>query len=153
VPMDGFHLDNAILQARDLLPRKGAPETFDAAGFVHLVRRLKTDPEVIFPTFDRARDIAVAGSGVVTPSARVVLVEGNYLTFDEDPWRDLMQVWDYAVRLDVPIADLRARLIQRWLSNGFSRAAATRRAEGNDIANATRIAAKSLPVDLVLGST
>ncbi|MDO7629820.1 MAG: NB-ARC domain-containing protein, partial [Loktanella sp.] len=29
VPMDGFHLDNAILEDLNLIARKGAPETFD----------------------------------------------------------------------------------------------------------------------------
>jgi pantothenate kinase len=51
--MDGFHLDNAILTARGLLPRKGAPETFDALGFVRMVERLGTDAEVVIPGFDR----------------------------------------------------------------------------------------------------
>lgn len=150
VPMDGFHLDNAILEERGLRPRKGAPETFDAQGFVNLVSRISQGGEVFYPTFDRARDISIAGSGVVPHDAEVVLVEGNYLMFDEDPWRSLAAIWDYTVRLDVPLADLRARLIQRWLNHGLSRAAATRRAESNDIPNSERVIAKALPVDLTL---
>ncbi|MEP4699646.1 MAG: hypothetical protein ABJZ79_00725, partial [Parasphingorhabdus sp.] len=55
VPMDGFHLDNQILSDRGLLNRKGAPETFDALGLVHLVSRLQSKAEVFYPTFDRAR--------------------------------------------------------------------------------------------------
>lgn len=54
VPMDGFHLDNRILDARCLRARKGAPETFDAAGFIALVQRLRSDAEVVYPLFDRA---------------------------------------------------------------------------------------------------
>ena len=150
VPMDGFRLDNAVLGARGLRQRKGAPETFDAAGFIHLIRRLKDGTEVVAPIFDRARDIAIAGAQVVPADARVVICEGNYLLFDEDPWRELAPLWDLTARLDVPPRELRARLIQRWLDHGLSRAAATRRAESNDVPNALRILEKELPAQLLL---
>lgn len=150
VPMDGFHLDNALLDARGLRARKGAPETFDAAGFLRLVRALKTGEEVIAPLFDRPRDLAIAGAVAVPPDARTVIVEGNYLMYDEDPWRALAPLWDLSVRVDVPLPELRARLIQRWLSLNYSSAVATRRAEGNDIPNAQRIIDKALPCDITL---
>ncbi|MFO8125117.1 sugar transporter, partial [Yoonia sp.] len=89
VPMDGFHLDNSILEARGLRPRKGAPETFDAPGFLRLIRALKTGEEVFAPSFDRTRDLAIAGSVAVPAAAKVVIVEGNYLMFDEAPWSEL----------------------------------------------------------------
>jgi fructokinase len=147
VPMDGFHLDNAVLEARNLLPRKGAPETFDAMGFIRLIKAIKAKEEVFAPTFDRARDLSVAGVIAISPDAQFVIVEGNYLMFNEAPWSELAGLWDVSVRLDVPIPELRARLIQRWLSQNLSRAVATRRAEGNDIPNAQRIVAKALHCD------
>lgn len=150
LPMDGFHLDNQILEARGLLPRKGAPQTFDAAGFVTLIHRLKRGDHVFFPSFDRDRDIAIAGAGEISPQTPVVLVEGNYLLFDQSPWNALAPMWDLTVRLHVPAPELRARLIHRWLSQGFSRAAATRRAEQNDLANAALIDTHALPADMVL---
>ncbi|MGJ8622304.1 MAG: nucleoside/nucleotide kinase family protein [Yoonia sp.] len=150
VPMDGFHLDNGILETRGLRQRKGAPETFDAPGFLRLVAALKTGEEVFAPVFDRTRDLAIAGAVVVPAAARVVIVEGNYLMFDEDPWRELAKLWDLSARLDVPMPELRARLIQRWLSLNHSSAVATRRAEGNDIPNAQRVVDKALPCDFDL---
>ena len=150
VPMDGFHLDNAILDARGQRSRKGSPETFDAAGFVHLIRRLSHPSEVIVPVFDRTRDLAIAGATVVPADCEVVIVEGNYLLFNQSPWDQLAPLWTLSARLDVPMSDLRARLIQRWLSLGLSRAAATRRAESNDIPNAARVIDLALPADLVL---
>ncbi|KPP87086.1 MAG: Panthothenate kinase [Rhodobacteraceae bacterium HLUCCA08] len=150
VPMDGFHLDNAVLEARGLLPRKGAPETFDSEGFVQAIRRLRGGGEVVLPTFDRTRDLSVAGALVVAPDIQVVIVEGNYLLLDELPWRNLERLWDIGVRLDVPLADLRGRLIQRWLSHGFSRPVAVRRAEANDIPNAERILSRALPAEIVI---
>ncbi|WP_019955045.1 AAA family ATPase [Yoonia vestfoldensis] len=147
VPMDGFHLDNAVLEARTLLPRKGAPETFDAHGFIRLIKAIKAGEEVFAPTFDRTRDLSIAAAIAIPADARVVIAEGNYLMFDEAPWSELAALWDVSVRLDVPMPELRARLIQRWLSQNLSRAVATRRAEGNDIPNAQRVIAKALPCD------
>mgnify|MGYP000368530937 CR=1 FL=1 len=83
--MDGFHLDNAVLESRDLKHRKGAPETFDADGFVHLINRLRNNIEVAAPVFDRTRDLSVAGATIVPADCEVVIVEGNYLMFDEPP--------------------------------------------------------------------
>jgi pantothenate kinase len=70
--------------------------------------------------------------------------------FDEAPWRDLAGLWDVTVMLEVPMPEIRARLIQRWLSHGLSRAAATRRAESNDIPNAQRVVARALPAQVAL---
>ena len=150
VPMDGYHLDNAVLEERGLIPRKGAPETFDSLGFLTAMRRLCDGEDVVLPVFDRTRDLAIAGALVVPADCPVVIVEGNYLLFDEQPWSLLAELWDISVRLDVPLPDLRARLIQRWLSHGLSRAAATQRAERNDIPNAQRVIEKALPADIVL---
>ncbi|MEM9475134.1 MAG: nucleoside triphosphate hydrolase [Pseudomonadota bacterium] len=151
VPMDGFHLDNSILDARGLLPRKGAPETFDIAGLTHLVARLRVEDEVMFPVFDRAVDCAIAGRGRVGPEHRVIVVEGNYLLFDAPHWCDLARNWDHSVFLGAPMAELTERLIQRWLNYGLSPETARQRAEANDLPNARRILDARLPADLVLG--
>lgn len=150
VPMDGFHLDNRLLKARGLLARKGAPETFDADGFVHLVGRLKGEREVVYPLFDRPRDIAIAGAGHVDATCDVVVVEGNYLLFDADPWRDLAPLWDTSIRITPPMDVLRARLIERWIKHGLSMQDAVARAQGNDLENAKLIAEKALPADITI---
>ncbi|WP_146343924.1 nucleoside/nucleotide kinase family protein [Falsiphaeobacter marinintestinus] len=152
VPMDGFHLDNQILSDRGLLNRKGAPETFDALGLVHLVSRLQSKAEVFYPTFDRARDIALAAAGVVDAKCDTVIVEGNYLLYDAPVWRDLMGHWDLSVYLDVPEDTLRERLIARWLTHGLSRDQAELRAAENDLPNARSISQRRLPADIILRS-
>jgi pantothenate kinase len=152
VPQDGFHLDNQVLEARGDLTRKGAPHTFDGAGFVHMVRRLKERADVAVPIFDRTRDIAIAGARIVPASAEVIIVEGNYLLFDDAPWFNLAPLWTLSVRLEVPMEDLRARLIQRWLGHGLSQTAATRRATSNDLPNAQSVLDKALPAMLTLTS-
>ena len=149
VPMDGFHLHNQFLVERGLLNRKGAPETFDVAGFLHLVARLHDEPAVYYPTFDRGRDIAIAGSGLIKEHCDTVIIEGNYLLFDELNWRDLRAHWDVAIWLDVPMPTLRTRLVERWLAHGLSLEQAQARASENDLANAELISRAQLPADLV----
>ena len=150
VPMDGFHLDNTVLEARGLRARKGAPESFDAAGFIALIQRLQSGAEVVYPVFDRARDLAIAGAGVVPTDCDFVIVEGNYLLFDEEPWSALTAMWDLSVWLDTPEETARARCIARWLAHGHTPEQARIRAEGNDLANARRIMAARLPADMTL---
>lgn len=153
VPMDGFHLDNTVLDARGLRARKGAPETFDAEGFIALIARLRGGAEVVYPVFDRGRDLSIAGAGVVPTGCDFVIVEGNYLLFDAAPWSALAGMWDFSIWLDTPEATLRARCIARWLAHGHTPAQARARAEGNDLANARRIMAAPLPADMTLADT
>lgn len=150
VPMDGFHLHNQILVDRDLLNRKGAPETFDATGFLQLVIRLRTEAEVFYPLFDRERDIAIAGAGYMDAACDTVVFEGNYLLYDAPIWRDLRHCWDLALRLDVPEPILQDRLVARWLTHGLSPEQAKTRADENDLRNARLIMEHQLLGDIVV---
>jgi pantothenate kinase len=152
VPMDGYHMDNAVLTARGLLARKGAPETFDVAGLARDLARLRAadEAEVLVPVFDRGADLARAAARAVAQSVPVVLVEGNYLLLQEAPWAGLARLFDLAVFLDVPEPELERRLVQRWLDHGLSPAAARARALGNDIPNARRVVRGSRPADVVV---
>jgi pantothenate kinase len=88
VPMDGFHLADAQLDRIGARGRKGAPDTFDVAGYAHLLERVKREIEepVYVPGFDRTLEQPVAAALVVLPSARLVVTEGNYLLLDEPDW-------------------------------------------------------------------
>jgi pantothenate kinase len=150
VPMDGYHFDNAVLVERGLLSRKGAPETFDVDGLARDLARIRAgDREVVIPVFDRTLDLARAGARVIRPTHRVVLVEGNYLLLDQTPWSGLAPFFDRTLFLSVDRAELRRRLVDRWLAHGLDPAAAVARAEGNDLANAGVVAASVRAADLI----
>jgi pantothenate kinase len=149
VQMDGFHLDNAELEAMGLLHRKGAPETFDAARFVDLVCRLRSNTgPVSIPSFDRDADCVRPDSTVVESPCSFVLIEGNYLLLDSHPWADLRPMFDCSIMIRAEMDELRGRLVQRWLEHGFDRAQAQARALGNDIPNAALVLSHSLPADI-----
>ena len=150
VPMDGFHLDNRILSSLGLLPRKGAPETFDAEGLWRLVKALPQAERLFYPTFDREEDLARAGAGLIDGQCNCVIVEGNYLLFDAPIWRELAAQWDLSIRLDPPLEVLQQRLIQRWLDFGLPPDEARERAIRNDMKNARLILEQALPATITL---
>lgn len=150
VPMDGFHYDDAVLNARGLRARKGAPETFDAMGFVHLLRRLREEDEVAIPVFDRSMELSRTAADVVLPADRFLVVEGNYLLLDEAPWTDLAPFFDLTVFIDVPEAELDRRLLERWAHFGKTPQAARDWIEGNDMPNVRRVIQDSRPAELVI---
>lgn len=150
VPMDGFHLDNRLLDADGSRDRKGAAHTFDASGLIRLVTALQSDHAVVYPLFDRSRDIAIAGAGRVLPEVKTVLVEGNYLLLDTDPWSALAPLWALTISLALPRTVLHSRLVQRWLDHGMSPADAESWAMGNDLKNADFIAANQSAANITL---
>lgn len=144
VPMDGFHLAHAELQRLGRADRKGAPDTFDAAGFVALLERLRTaapDEVVYAPLFRRDLEEPVAGALPVGPAARLIIVEGNYLLFDQGPWARVAGLLDEAWYLDLDDAVRRERLARRHRQFGRSAGAAQAWVEHTDEPNARLIAA------------
>ncbi len=150
VPMDGFHYDDAVLTARGLRSRKGAPETFDVHGFIHLMSRLRAGGEVAIPIFDRALELSRGSADIVTDDDRLLVVEGNYLLLDEAPWRDLAPYFDLTVSIDVSEAELDRRLLDRWAHFGKTPEAARHWIDSNDMPNIRRVIHGSRAADLVV---
>jgi pantothenate kinase len=150
VPMDGFHYDDAVLTARGLRARKGAPDTFDVAGFTTLIRRLRDEDEVAIPVFDRSMELSRAAADVVLPDDRFLVVEGNYLLLDDGPWAALRGAFDLTVWIDVPEAELDRRLTRRWAHHGKSPAEARAWIDSNDMPNIRYTKAHSRPADVVI---
>jgi pantothenate kinase len=118
IPMDGFHLADAQLDRIGARGRKGAPDTFDAAGYAHLLERVRqeTDDPVYVPGFDRTLEQPLAAALVVLPSARLVVTEGNYLLLDDPGWtrarRAMDAVWFVTSDETMRVERLVARHIQ-----------------------------------------
>ncbi len=143
LPMDGFHYDNPVLDELGLRARKGAPETFDFAGFAVTLQRIRQgEPAVAVPLFDREADLARAAASIIHSDVKVIVVEGNYLLLDREPWNGLAKYFDLTAFLDVPRDELKQRLMDRWLNLGYTPSKAQHWVDTNDMPN----------VDLVLSS-
>lgn len=154
VPMDGFHFDNVVLETRGALARKGAPFTFDADGYIALLKRLRAEPDhcIAVPVFDRTLDLARAGGSTIAPEHRFLIAEGNYLLLDEAPWHEMADLFDLTVMLRANAGELRRRLVDRWLGYGLDPKQALARALSNDIPNAELVLAASRQADLEIST-
>jgi pantothenate kinase len=136
LPMDGFHMDNAVLIEKGLLKRKGVPESFDVRAFLDIVRAVRAaDQEVLVPVFDRSREIAIASARIVSPDHRFIIIEGNYLLFSQGKWAELEGMFDYSIMLAPPMEVLEQRLWERWRSYDLDDEAAGAKVYGNDLPN------------------
>jgi len=151
VPMDGFHLANSELHRLGRRQRKGAPDTFDAAGYVNLMRRIHTqsaDEVVYAPEYRREVEEAIAGAIAVQPQTRLIVTEGNYLLLDASPWCQLREVLDEIWYLEVA-DDLRhTRLLARHMQFGKSEQQARDWIASTDEPNAVHIAAGRARADV-----
>jgi len=151
LPMDGFHMDNAVLIERGLLARKGIPETFDVRGFLDIVRAVRpADQEVLVPVFDRSRELAIASARPISPHDRFIIIEGNYLLFTQGKWADLDGIFDFTIMLAPPIEVLEERLWERWRGYKLSEEEASAKVYGNDLPNGRLILENRRPSDVTL---
>lgn len=150
-PMDGYHYDDAVLQERGLLARKGAANTFDVAGFQQMLERLRRndEPEIAVPVFDRQLELSRAGARLIPQSVDLLIVEGNYLLLDQSPWRDISPLLDVTVMLSVSEAVLQQRLIERWRTHNIPETEISSKVDANDLPNGRLVVSRSVAADFV----
>jgi len=152
VSMDGFHLAHKVIEARGQVAGKGTIDTFDADGFLALLRRTRAETEhtVWWPEFDRDLEDAVSGAVEVAAQHRLVIVDGNFLLAAREPWRQARNLLDESWFLDSLAEPRRERLIRRYLSYGFTPEAARAKALGVDEDTSALIRSTVSRADLVL---
>ena len=152
VPMDGFHLGNAIIDGTPLRTRKGAMDTFDAGGYLSLLRRLvRRDESVVYaPEFRRTIDEPVAASIAIPAEVPLVITEGNYLLAEQEPWKEVRAQLDEVWFVDTPPALRLSRLVARHVEFGMEPGAAQAWAEGPDETNAVLIQATRPAADRII---
>ena len=156
VPMDGFHLADVELERIGLRDRKGAPDTFDAAGYAALLGRLREDADdgiVYAPGFERVLEQPIAGAVPVEPAARLVVTEGNYLLLDTGAWARVRSQLDEVWFCELDEAERLRRLISRHERFGKSHERAVAWVMRSDQRNAELVAATRDRADLVVPVT
>ena len=154
VPMDGYHLAQAVLDARGWADVKGAPHTFDALGYAELLGRVRAqataDATVWAPRFDRSLEDPIAGSIGIAPDDQLIITEGNYLLLEQDPWPAARASLDQCWYLELADDVRHERLTRRHQDFGRSPREAADRALGTDEVNARLVAAHRRTADLVV---
>jgi pantothenate kinase len=150
VAMDGFHISDAELRRTGLRDRKGAPDTFDRAGYAALLHRLRREAGTVYaPAFDRALEDSIAAAVAVPATVPLVLTEGNYLLL----WPEIRPLLDEVWYLDPPPTARREALIARHVAFGKTPAEAESWVLTTDERNAEAVASRRDRADRVLGWT
>ena len=152
VPMDGFHMLHAKLEALGTVADKGAPHTFEGEAFAAFIATLKaaTGP-VSGPGYSRAIEDVVQNAFIIAAEARILVVEGNYLLLAEAPWHGVKPQLDLAVFINVPREKVRARLVKRHAEHGlFSEERNRQHIERVDLANYDLIARSRPRADIAI---
>ncbi|HEV7835735.1 MAG TPA: nucleoside/nucleotide kinase family protein [Caballeronia sp.] len=152
VPMDGFHLANVELERLGRASRKGAEDTFDSAGYVALLARLRAqrhDEMIYAPTFRREIEEPIAGAIPVMPDVPLVITEGNYLLLQHGQWKAVRPLLDETWYVDVDPELRLQRLITRHIQFGRDEEAAREWVQRTDEVNAALIDTTRGQADLV----
>ena len=152
VPMDGFHLSNHTLITWRRRGRKGAWDTFDADGYVHLLRRLRDQEEEIVhaPDFNRDVDESIGSALPIRREVPLIVTEGNYLLSDLGGWAGVAPLLDESWYLQIDEATRLQRLTYRHQRHGMNHEQADAWARTTDQANAVLIAQCMPRADLVI---
>lgn len=142
LPMDGFHLPQAILRDLGRRDRMGAPDTFDVAAFASTLAALRNPGATVrAPGFDRTLEEPAPGAVTIEGDRDIVVVEGNYLLLERDGWEGVAAAVDLTLFLELDHDIRLRRLIERHERYGKSAEAARAWALGPDEANARLIEA------------
>ncbi|WP_340374178.1 nucleoside/nucleotide kinase family protein [Streptomyces sp. SS7] len=154
VPMDGFHLADVELERLGRRDRKGAPDTFDAAGYAALLRRLREDSGdlVYAPGFERVLEQPIAGAIPVEPTARLVVTEGNYLLLGTGAWARVRGELDEVWFVEADEEERVRRLIARHEEFGKGHEEAVAWVARSDRLNAALVAGTRDRADLLVGA-
>jgi pantothenate kinase len=152
VPMDGFHLADIELDRLGNQNRKGAPDTFDAAGYRSVLQRIKQDtPGIVYaPGFERTLEQPIAASIPIPTAARLIITEGNYLLLPDGEWPQIRALINEVWYVDLDDPERLKRLLNRHAEFGKPRDAATAWVHGPDQANAQLVASTRNSADLLI---
>jgi pantothenate kinase len=141
LPLDGFHLSNAILRALGRRERKGAIDTFDADGFISVLERIAAGSvrTIYAPSYDHGFGEPIAGSIAIEPNVQVVIAEGNYVLDPSEPWNRIRSLVTQSWYIELDDAVRRARLLERHIATGKAEPEAAAWIDAVDEKNAERI--------------
>lgn len=152
VPMDGFHMRHAKLEAMGQVDFKGAPHTFEGAEFVTFLHHLKSAKDAVSgPGYSRKIEDVVDNAFTVQPEVTMLIVEGNYLLLTDGPWAGVKPLLDFTVFLDVDRDLIKLRLLKRHAEEGlFTEERNRAHIDRTDMPNFDLVAQSADRADLVI---
>ena len=156
IGLDGFHYPsdyinshNAIVCGKTVPMKevKGCPETYDTEKLEQKLQKIGQE-DILWPIYDR--NIHDVVEDVVKVDQDIILLEGNWLLLEEEPWTSIRKWADGTILIRAEEEMLKERLIGRKQKGGLSRKAAEEWYENSDRVNVRRVLNDSVKGDLVL---
>lgn len=126
---------------------KGAPETFDVTKMYEALLRLQHD-NILWPIYDRNIHDPLEDCLIVDKD--IVLIEGNNLLLDEEPYKKLKHLYDFSIYITTDEEVVRQRLIQRKAKGGLSYSEAVAFYNASDRKNVCRILRNTSEADITM---
>ena len=148
--IDGIGNADQILKEKNLLLKKGSPETFDVMGLINFVSRLDKEDEVVIPIFDRSLELSRSSAVISSKNTKVILVEGNYVLLNSYPWKELHKFFNSTIMINCEEKILEKRLIERWENFNLPKEEIDKKVYENDLPNGVNVLKNSIEADYIL---
>ncbi|KAF9560285.1 P-loop containing nucleoside triphosphate hydrolase protein [Agrocybe pediades] len=144
ISLDGWHLTreqlNDFPNSQEAHDRRGIHWTFDSAGYVAFLRRLrnlKNTSTLTAPTFDHALKDPTPDAISIGLYHRIVIIEGLYVFLNIEPWQSGGRLLDERWFLEIDEQEARERIVKRHVLTGVAKDSfeAGWRADENDMPN------------------
>lgn len=158
MPMDGYHLYREELSrlpnSEHAFSRRGAHWTFNPKKLFNDLLRIKAGEEISIPSFDHSLKDPKENDILIAKDAQIILVEGNYLFYTEDPdWSKVSGMFQFKVFLECDPVECTERLTLRHMKAwDISREDAMLRAKGSDFKNGNLIDTTKNNADVICHS-
>ena len=118
ITTDGFLYPNSVLTERNLMDRKGFPESYDTRSLLAFLRAVKSgEPEVTAPVYDHVAYDVLPDETVVVRQPDIVIVEGlNVLQVDREGTEFVSDYFDFSIYVDADVADIEDWYVQRFFT-------------------------------------
>jgi type I pantothenate kinase len=117
VTTDGFLHPNAVLEARDLMHRKGFPESYDTRRLLLFLRELKSGvDEVDAPVYSHVVYDIVDGGKVTVRQPDILILEGlNVLQVGDGGKEFVSDYFDFSIYIDAAEEHVEQWYVERFL--------------------------------------
>ena len=117
VTTDGFLHPNAVLEARDLMHRKGFPESYDTRRLLLFLRELKSGvAEVDAPVYSHVVYDIVEGGRVTVCQPDILILEGlNVLQVGDSGKEFVSDYFDFSIFIDAAEEHIEQWYVERFL--------------------------------------
>ena len=118
VTTDGFLHPNRVLLERNLMDRKGFPESYDTRALLGFLRSVKSgDERVVAPVYDHVTYDILADERITVEQPDIVIVEGlNVLQVNREGDEFVSDYFDFSIYVDAEEADIEEWYVERFFA-------------------------------------